>query len=255
MASRYRGKKGKKTNYIKYCLVAGLVLVSVLAGYLAYKHYGFARFFHPDVTLGEKYSVRGIDVSNHNGKVNFDKVAAAGYSFVYVKASEGATYKDARFKANCNKAARSGLKVGAYHFFRNNRDGLSQARNFIDQVRAVDLDLPLVIDIEDAGNDNSVETALVHSRLRQMAAELKRAGYKIMIYTNGDGFKKYYQPCFKGEPLWLCTFNDPDSVKGKGHVMQQYCHWGRVPGVSGEVDLNVYMGTQRQWVDWLEDIK
>lgn len=250
-----RGKSKSRSIFSNLFLKVGAVLVVlglVAAGYYELKR---LHFFEKDVTLGNRYTVRGIDVSNHNGKVNFDKVAAAGYSFVYVKASEGATYKDARFKSNCSKAARSGLKVGAYHFFRNNRDGVSQARNFIAQARAVDLDMPLVIDIEDAGNDNSVETALVHSRLREMAAELKRAGYKIMIYTNGDGLKKYYQPCFKGEPLWLCTFNDPDSVKGKGHVMQQYCHWGKVDGVSGEVDLNVYMGTQRQWDAWLENAK
>ena len=114
---------------------------------------------------------------------------------------------------------------------------------------------PLVIDIEDADNNNSVSDRVVISRLKAMASTLKKAGYKVMIYTNGNGMKKYYRPAFKGEYLWLCTFSDPDDVKQRGHTFQQYSHWGSCDGVDGDVDLNIFMGTSREWEAWLEKVK
>ncbi len=254
MAGRAR-KRNTSPDYIKYMLVAGGILIAVVFGYQAYKHYGLARFFYDDVTLGERYPVRGIDVSNHNGRIDYDKVAAAGYSFVFVKSSEGATFKDPRFKRNCKDAAENGLKVGAYHFFRKNREGEAQAVNFMQSIKGVKLDMPLVVDVEDWENVNNVDDATVQKRLRAMVKTLKASGYKVMIYTNGDGMKSYYEPNFKGEYLWLCTFNDPDSVVHRGHTIQQFSHWGKVNGVKGEVDLNVFMGTSREWEQWLEEVE
>lgn len=256
MAGRRKGRSKKQPDYIKYCLVAGLIVFSLFAGFIAgfyaYKHYGLARLFHTDVTLGEKYPVRGIDVSNHNGKVNYDKVAAAGYSFVFVKASEGATFRDNSFKRNCTKASAAGLKVGAYHFFRKDRDGRKQATNFLEAVRTVHIDMPLVIDVEDSGNNNSVPDSEVKERLRDMVDYLKAQGYKVMFYTNGDGLKNYYKHRYDDDLLWLCSFSHPDSIIGKGHTFQQYSWWGTVDGVNGNVDLNVFIGSPSDWEEWLE---
>ncbi len=235
-------------------LAAGAVVLAVVTGYLAYKHYGLARFFY-DIELGQRYPVRGIDVSSHNGEVDYDKVARAGYSFVYIKASEGATFKDVTFKRHADEAADNGLRVGAYHFFRKNREGDRQAANFMQSIKGTHLDLPLVIDVEDWDNSKNVDTATVNHRLKAMVNALKASGYTVMIYTNGDGRKTYYEPNFKGEYLWLCSFNDPDSIAHLGHTMQQYSHWGKVDGVNGEVDLNVFMGSVSQWNKWLDNVK
>ncbi len=235
-------------------LVAGLVVVVVATGYLAYKRYGLARFMY-SVDLGQRYPVRGIDVSSHNGEVDYDKVARAGYAFVYIKASEGATFKDATFKQHVASAQRNGLKVGAYHFFRKNREGNAQAVNMMQSIKGTRLDLPLVIDVEDWENTQGVDNATVNRRLQAMVKALKASGYTIMIYTNGDGRRTYYEPHLKDEYLWLCSFNDPDSIAHLGHVMQQYSHWGKVDGVDGEVDLNVYMGSPSQWEKWLDKVK
>ena len=72
------------------------------------------------IPSGQQNVVDGIDVSNHNGSIKWDKVAAdeKGISFVYIKSTEGATYSDPRFHENAKGATAAGLHVGAYHYFR-----------------------------------------------------------------------------------------------------------------------------------------
>lgn len=243
--------RSSRPDTIKWVLIVGALGAVALFGYLSLKHF---HFFHDDVMLGERYPIRGIDVSKHNGYIDYELVADAGYRFVFIKATEGATHVDANFRANCRGASKAGLMVGAYHFFRKNRDGDVQAENFMSTIKDMPLDMPLVVDVEDWGNDHFVSEAQLNSKLRSMVSAIKKAGYKVMIYTNGDGYKKYYKPNFDGEYLWLCKLSDPDSVNTAGHVFQQYSHWGKVPGVSGEVDLNVYMGTEREWKKWLDKV-
>ena len=204
--------------------------------------------FDPD-----HYPVRGIDVSNHNGEVQWDLVAEQGYRFVYLKASEGATHIDARFRQNAQKAAAAGLKVGAYHFFRKNRDGEAQASNMLAATHGVALDLPLVVDGEDWENDHWQDEAEVRARLRTMVSNLIRQGRRVMISTNGDGYSKFYQPNFPQLDLWLCSFNSPDSLRlTHGHTLQQYSHWGEVEGIEGDVDLDLFVGSEKEWKQWLD---
>lgn len=244
-----RSKRKKQSRLVKVFLTVVMVLAAGTVAYLVAQHF---HLFRTNITLGPRFSVRGIDVSNHNGHIDFDRVAASGYSFVYVKSSEGATHVDPSFRQNCKRAAQSGLKVGAYHFFRKNRDGEAQARNMLRTVGNLKLDLPLVIDIEDAQNVNTVPRSKVRQELVLMARALKRAGYRVMIYTNGNGVKDYYNSCFEDDDLWLCSLNDPARVSEKRHVIQQYSWWGDVPGVKGEVDLDVFMGNEREWERWVD---
>src|SRR5262245_23448045 len=97
-------------------------------------------------------SIRGIDVSHHQGVVDWRKVARSDVAFAILKATEGGDYVDDTFARNLAGAAASGLVVGAYHFFTFCRPGAEQAANFL---RAVPRDrpmLPPVVDIEFGGN-------------------------------------------------------------------------------------------------------
>lgn len=232
-------------------MLAGVACVIVLFGFLSNRYHLFERVFRYNITLGKNYPVRGIDISKYNGSVDFKKVADDDISFVYIKASEGVTVKSSSIKSNAKKAREAGLKVGAYHFFRMNRDGGLQAENFMAAVKGVHMDMPMVIDVEDWTNVRTVSRSVVNDRIKVMVNTLKRNGYRVMIYTNGDGKKHYYDVSCKGLDLWLCTFSHPDDVKGKGHVMQQYSHWGRVDGIEGSVDLDVFMGSRSEWKAWL----
>ena len=202
------------------------------------------------------YPVRGIDVSNHNGTIDWEQVAQDNYQFVYIKASEGRTHRDNAFRKNVEQAKQAGLLVGAYHFFRKNRGGIEQAQNFLNATSGLRLDLPLAVDIEDWDNDNKTDDEQVRERLVTMVNALLKAGRSVIIYTNGNGYDKYYRPNFPDLDLWLCSFRSPDSLrKTHTHCIQQYSHWGEVSGVNGDVDLNVFMGSQNDWDEWLESVK
>lgn len=237
-------------DFIPHVFTMGALALAIVAAIFVVKRY----FIHPSVDVSG-YSVRGIDVSNHNGRINWDVVASDRLiRFVYIKASEGATHVDSSFIRNATGARRAGLAVGAYHFFRKNREGKAQANNFIKAVGNISLDMPWVVDIEDWDNDAGVNDSLVCKRLLDMVALLEEKGHPVMIYTNGNGYQKFYKPHFQGEPLWLCSFKAPNTLFN-GHIMQQYSHWGEVAGIDGDVDLNIFLGSEHQWKQWLQRYK
>lgn len=201
---------------------------------------------YPDPT---KFEVRGVDVSAHNGKIDFDKVAASGISFAIIKATEGGTFKDRRFVENLKKAREAGLKVGAYHFFRFDTPGYMQGLNFLNSVRGRKIDLPLVIDLEEWANPNSQPTPMVLNRLNEMIDHIESHGYSVMIYTNKNGYSRFVKGRLEGYPLWICSLMDePDDVEW---AFWQATHNGRVEGIEHPVDINAFNGSQLEWMEFL----
>ncbi len=254
-----QAKATRKRKMLKTFL-AGLALLLIVMGAAMWWGYkNRTSIFHwmrgEIVVNRDKYPIVGIDVSVHNGDIDFNKVKADGYSFVFIKASEGVDHHDSKFDANYQNARQAGLKVGAYHFFRKNTDGLNQAKNFLETIGWRKLDLPLVIDVEDWSNDKNVKDDRTQRNLDTMIDNLRSRGHKVMIYTNGDGYKKYIKDGQVNINLWLCAFKSPDKIKHIPHQMQQYSHWGRVKGIWGDVDLNVFNGSQEQWDKWLKDLE
>ena len=242
-----------KPDYIKWLLLAGVAALVVLVGGYVIKHYILPHSVNVD---RYRYPVAGIDVSKHNGDIDFEKVRNDNYQFVFIKASEGKTYKDAAFERNYRLARQAGLKVGAYHFFRKSRTGREQADNFLKAVNGKTLDLPLVIDLEDDwGNGAAVNRQTALERVMQMIDILKKEGYQVMIYTNLDGYEKYYKNMLVDCDLWLCSFTSPDLLPQLPHGIQQFSHEGTVDGVKGKVDLNVFRGSKREWNNYLDQVK
>ena len=146
--------------------------------------------------------------------------------------------------------------VGAYHFFRKNRTGQEQADNLLSVIRGKTFDLPLVIDLEDDwGNGATVSRQTAIERVMQMIDILNKAGYRVMIYTNLDGYEKYYKNLLVDCDLWLCSFTGPDLLPHLPHIIQQFSHEGSVDGVEGKVDLNVFRGSKNEWKDYLDEVK
>nr|MBD5377217.1 hypothetical protein [Bacteroides sp.] len=200
----------------------------------------------------EVYPVTGIDVSAHNGTINFEKVAADNVDFVIIKATEGATFKDKAFIDNYRRARKAGLKVGAYHFFRFDTPGHMQALNMLHSVRGLSLDLPLTIDVEEWTNPGNEPVEAVLDRLWEMTDYLERHGYPLMIYTNKKGLDRFFEGHPRNIPLWLCTFSEPDSRYP--WTLWQHTHRGRVDGVDGLVDMNTFNGSREEWENWVEKL-
>ncbi|MCM1110671.1 MAG: hypothetical protein NC336_05645 [Clostridium sp.] len=205
----------------------------------------------------DRYPVRGIDVSNHNGYIDFLQVAADGYSFVFIKATEGASFRDASFHTNFHNARRAGLAVGVYHFFRFDRPGQEQAINLLHALRGKTTDLPVVIDVEEWTNPSNELDERVVGRLREMTDYLGARGIPTAIYTNRKGFDRYISDRMSGSTLWICRFQYPDD--DLRWTFWQYTHRGEVWGIRGRVDLNVYNGSRASFeaatARWRKEIR
>ncbi len=94
----------------------------------------------------EHYAVHGIDVSHHQGIVNWDQISRQDIHFVFAKATEGGDHVDSLFAYNWKEMRRVGLKKGAYHFFRPNMNPEIQAKIFIENVELFAGDLAPVLD-------------------------------------------------------------------------------------------------------------
>ena len=213
-----------------------LVTASVVAGYL------YFQTFSPD---RRKYPVRGLDVSHHQGEVDWGRVAADDVSFVILKATEGGDHVDRRFAANLKEARDAGLVVGAYHFFTFCRSGADQAKNFIATVPRDGPLLPPVVDIEFGGNCPSrPSVAELRAELDDFLVPVEQAfGKPAIVYLIGEASDQYADAVPK-RMRWLRSL-----VSHPGHedwVYWQYHNRGRVDGIEGDVDLNVLQGDAAQ---------
>lgn len=224
-------------------LVAILLVLSGIAAFVEFKK-------SPPYVDTEKYPIRGIDISRHNGMMNLDAARADGYEFAFIKASEGTSYHDENFRLNYDKARQAGMKVGAYHFFRFDCDGVRQATNLLRAVGPRFLDMGLAIDVEEAGNPPGISPALVAERLQKMVEYLNLMGYRVILYSNVKGYYNIVKPADTAGMLWICSFNR--TPINEDWTFWQYYHHGKVKGISGDVDLNAFGGSREEWNEFLK---
>jgi len=207
-----------------------------LSGWCVYNRY-FRERANPSIDV---YPLRGIDVSAHNGEIDFSKLAKERRpDFVYIKATEGTDFVDRNFARNASGLERVGIPTGAYHFFRFDTDGEMQAWNFIHALRGRRFAMPPAIDLEEWSNPDGFTTGRILKELKRMLAVLKMEGVEPIIYTNKDGYQRFIKDYMDDYPLWICSFTDPPLDDGNdGWEVWQYSHRGTVPGISGSVDCN-----------------
>lgn len=239
-----------KNRPLKDILAAlSFLIVCLLLGFAAY--WAYTQFMTtPPYVDPERFPVRGIDVSAHNGDIDFNRAARDGVEFVFIKATEGGDFKDRNFRINYEKARLAGLKKGVYHFFRFDRDGVEQALNLMKAVGNRKPELGLVIDVEKAGNADSIPNEIIARRLSQMVDYLNLLGHRVMFYTNRDGYYDYLAENFPGHPLWICGFSqNPINAEW---TFWQFNHRGKVDGIKGDVDMNAFCGSRSDWKRFLQ---
>ncbi|MBM6402038.1 GH25 family lysozyme [Phycicoccus sonneratiae] len=218
-----------------------LLVVALLvagAGWLGYRQ--VLPSYRPTLAAGESY---GIDVSTHQGSVDWAAVAGDGIDAAYVKASEGATFEDDRFVENWRGAREAGLEVGAYHFFTLCKDGDEQAANLLGRLREVGADassLPPVVDLELSGNCSARPSrAVVQQRLSDLVAAVEEAtGQRVVLYLLDDFAEHYPLPdALADRDRWVrrLLLRPADD----GWAWWQVSSRASVEGVEGPVDLDV----------------
>lgn len=192
-----------------------------------------------------EFPVRGVDLSAHNGDIDFNALASDSLRFVIIKATEGKSFKDKNFNHNYVEARRAGLKVGAYHFFRFESPGDIQAINLLHSLRGKVIDLPVVIDVEEWTNPDNELPANVARRVREMADYLLERDIPVMVYSNREGYDKFLSREFGDCSLWICSLRE--SHPEHNWDFWQFTHRSKARGVEGKVDMNVFNGSTDAW--------
>lgn len=252
MARKRRWARIRQSG-IMHWILTGVVAV----GLLAFFYYFFIRpysyrwkpcygFKGYGVCLPVNYKVHGIDVSHHQGDIDWNAVKGTEKQdypirFVFMKATEGGDYKDRRFVENFRKAGEVGLMRGAYHFYNPNTDPIRQADFFISQVKLKKGDLAPVLDIERKPRDKAQLQANLKIFLNRLELHY---GVKPIIYTSYKYKTRYLDsPEFDAYPFWIAHYYvDMLSYKGTWQFWQ-HTDYGTVPGIDTNVDLNVFNGS------------
>jgi lysozyme len=190
------------------------------------------------------YEVHGIDVSHYQSHIDWAIVAGQALDFAFVKATEGATLADTLFCQNWEQMKQAGLVRGAYHFYRPRIAARTQAENFTSLVELEFGDLPPVLDVEILDGADKIQL-ITGMRTWLFLVELKYQ-VKPIIYTNLKFYNKYLAGQFDEYPLWIARYNrrEPVLACGRPWDFWQYGNRGRLAGIEGYVDFNVFRGSR-----------
>ncbi len=212
---------------------AGVVLLAVVA---AIVWWVYLPQYRPGLDAGERY---GVDVSGHQGEIDWDAVSTDDIDFAYIKATEGGDFIDDWFDRNWVDAQGAGLEVGAYHFFTLCRPGAEQARNYLDVVPLAEADLAPALDLEFPGNCS--ERPPVEQVQQDVAAwldEVEQAtGREALLYVEEPFDDVYGITEVFGERTWHRRILRRPG--GDRWDVWQFSFFADVNGIDGGVDLNV----------------
>jgi lysozyme len=240
-------------RYPRWAWWAGGLCVSVFYAWIFYYFFvgpfGFRwRALYGDAKYPEGYEIHGIDISHHQGDIDWELLRNAMIEkcpirFILIKATEGTSILDSKFRENFTQAREYGFIRGAYHFWSNKSSAREQAYFFLDNVILIDGDLPPVLDVENKPKDVSVED-FQREILTWLHIVEDRYHVKPIIYTYYK-FKMNYlnAPVFDDYPYWIAHYY-VDKVEYAGEwKFWQHTDAGRLPGIKGYVDFNIYNGS------------
>ena len=250
------GRSGDKTKFFGQhsFMIKRFPYKSMLAA-VALALLGF--FFYPSFEIARLwYDVIGVDVSHHQGSIDWQKLKRDGISFAYIKATEGGDFVDPLFKINWDASLSADMATGAYHFFTQCKSGSEQAANFIKSVPLDQRSLPPVLDAEQLdckGNPSSFDTVNeINSFLNVVETHF---GCRPIIYTTPDFETAFLQGKLTNETYWPRSIFWPPGYRKESWKFWQYHFAGRRDGVEGPVDLDAFRGSSAEFDKFRQDAK
>lgn len=206
------------------------------------------RALYGDAEYPEGYEIHGIDISRYQGEIDWEQLKNAMIEgcpvrFVIIKSTEGASRLDDHFRENFNQVRDYGFIRGVYHFWSNKSSAREQAYYFLDKVHLTEGDLPPVLDIEHKPADKSVDD-FQRDVLTWLHIVEDKYHAKPIIYTYYKFKEKYLSaPVFDDYPYWIAHYYvDKVQYQGKWKFWQ-HTDAGKLPGIKGYVDFNIYNGS------------
>lgn len=228
----------KKKTIIVLAAAMALCLAGTIGVYLCYRWY---RHAHRHRVAYSKSHYDGIDVSHHNGTIDWSEVAKEKrIRFVYIKATEGRSKEDPAYERNIRRARAQGLKCGAYHFMSSRSTAKDQFDHFASVVDKDDIDLIPMVDVEKDGC-SGWSRGEIRENLREFIRLCKEHyGVPPVIYANETFFNMNLVPGFDSYYLFIASYRSHEpTIFGRGrHNIWQYSQTGSVRGIDGFVDLD-----------------
>jgi len=213
----------------------------------------------PRLPRPSDFAIHGIDLSRYQGEVDWVAARNGGVEFAWIKATEGGDYVDPMFMQNWNAAKAAGMPRGAYHFWYFCRPANEQLAWFIANVPPDPDALPPVIDME---WNNESKTCRHRPPRDELLRDIKYVadgmeqyyGKRPVIYTSVDFHEDILVDTFNGHHMWVRSVAGHPSTRygNRRWTFWQYTAEGRVPGVKGNVDRNVFVGDRTDWRMFLQ---
>ena len=216
-----------------------------------YNRYDFQYNRNNYLLLQNVDSSPGVDVSAHQGPIDWQAVKNSGIEFAIIRLGyrgygSGKLVEDEYAKKNLKEAKEAGLRIGAYFFSQalNIKETDEEIQFMLNMLAGVDLDMPIVLDweipAEDARTKNMDARTLTDIRLH-FCGQMKKMGFQPMVYFNWHQSENlYYLSELEDYPFWLALYQDRMTYPWKVE-MWQWTSSGKVPGIQGNVDINVFM--------------
>jgi len=198
---------------------------------------------------GVTKTVKGIDVSKYQGDIDWEKVAASGVEYAFIRVGyrgygTGVALEDEKFHKNAKAANEAGVAVGAYFFSQaiNVEEAVEEAEMTLEALKGYDVTYPVVIDLEDV-SDESRTLDMTREEFTDVAIAfcdvIQEAGYTPMIYCNSRWFTTKLDLSRLTEyDKWLAQYYTKPFFPYDFQVWQ-YTSTGKVDGINGDVDMNI----------------
>ena len=186
--------------------------------------------------------MKGIDVSQWQGNIDFDKVKSSGIDFVIIRAGYGRSIsqKDPYFEQNYARAKAAGLNVGAYWYSYaiSAADAKKEAQTCIQAIKGKQFEYPIYFDLEEE-SQFAKGKAFCSSLVTAFCDELNNNGYYSGLYISRSPLQTYIDDIVKNKyPIWVAEYNSKLNYSGKYGIWQN-SDKGRINGINGYVDTNI----------------
>lgn len=183
----------------------------------------------------------GIDVSRHNGAIDWKKVKESGIDFAILRAGYGQydNQKDERFEENYTNAKKAGIKLGAYiySYAKTTEDAVKEADVFLKWLKGKTFEMPVFYDVEEKSQSEKGKT-FVSQLIKNFCKKMESSGYFVGVYASKYWFENFIDDeCKKKYTSWVAQWAKDNTYKG-AYGIWQFSATGKVSGISSSVDLN-----------------
>lgn len=241
-SSKRKTKSAKKSRskFFFWVLIPAGIIAFIFFWYKSKGMVQTSTHFHEIIPPG--YKSVGLDVSHHQGEIDWDLLfTEKGFDtiidFVYCKVTEGSDHLDTQWERNRDYLNKHGISNGAYHYFNPKSAPRPQAAFFLETYKIRSIDLPPVLDVEDEGFSDED----LRAKVLIWCEEVKKAtGVKPIIYTSLSFYETKFRGKMDGYNFWIAAYSrEPEYMTDREVLHWQFSESGRLPGISGNVDLNV----------------